>query len=113
MAFIAILNIVIAVTFIAYSYAAASELRESGALLSNGDTEAAGNTLYQAGEKYLNIIKAGFALLIVGILISIVAASNMTTAEEIRIEDVYIEDAAGEASAEESVGAETSGDYYD
>ena len=112
MAFIAILNIVIAVAFIAYSYAAASELRESGALLSNGDTEAAGNTLYQAGEKYLNIIKAGFALLIVGILISIVAASNMTTAEEIRIEQEYEEVQSSDA-ADESVGAETSGDYYD
>lgn len=86
MEFIAILSIVISVAILAYSYTAASKLKESGSLLRGGDAEAAGDTLSEAGEMYRNMIKAGAVCMLLAILIGFYVSSSLTTAYDSEIE---------------------------
>ena len=74
-----VINLLIAISFIAYSYKAAVKLKESGSMLLDGDTDSAGNSLLQAGTMYQNLIKAGIFLVILVTLVSIFTTRSYTS----------------------------------
>ncbi|MGB1119168.1 MAG: hypothetical protein ACPGYR_01620 [Chitinophagales bacterium] len=51
-ALLIVINITIAIAFVAYSYMAATKLQGAGTLLQDGDTEGAGDMLNRAGTMY-------------------------------------------------------------
>jgi len=69
-------GVTIAGVFITYSCIAAAKLKNSGTLLRDGDTKAAGDMLNRAGMMYMNIIIGSVALAFVLALISIELASR-------------------------------------
>lgn len=75
-ALLILLNISIAIAFIAYSYKAATKLKGAGTLLQDGDTEGAGDMLYRAGRIYRQIIIASITLTIVVVLVSLASGTR-------------------------------------